>query len=330
MSHNKDTFAMADLDAALKVEDEANFTNFMTPNVMKRVEVLRQIQNEHDELEAKFFEEKAALQAKYQKLYQPLYAKRYNIVNGIVEVEGISKETSKEPEPDTEKGVPSFWLMALRNNEVLVEVIREHDELVLQYLKDIKWCSINEPKGFKLEFFFNPNPYFKNTVLTKTYHMIDEEEPILESAIGTEIDWYPGKSLTQKTLNILKNESKNTKPLTKAEDGQSFFNFFDPPQVPDVEEIDEEAFLEQAEELQDILEQDYDIGLIIRDKIIPHAVSWFTGEAMEGDEDSEEDEDDGIYEIEDYVKDSDEEKTDHDDKNKKSERAQVKEVQAAE
>lgn len=33
------------------------------------------MQSQHDELEAKFFEERAALEAKYQKLYQPLYTK---------------------------------------------------------------------------------------------------------------------------------------------------------------------------------------------------------------------------------------------------------------
>jgi len=33
------------------------------------------VQGEHDELEAKFLEERAALEAKYQKLYQPLYTK---------------------------------------------------------------------------------------------------------------------------------------------------------------------------------------------------------------------------------------------------------------
>lgn len=32
-------------------------------------------QSQHDELEAKFFEERAALEARYQKLYQPLYTK---------------------------------------------------------------------------------------------------------------------------------------------------------------------------------------------------------------------------------------------------------------
>lgn len=112
-----------------------------------------------------------------------------------------------------EKGVPDFWLTAMKTNEVLseevgklfntfsvlssmkkkicrnltkcvLEQISERDEGALKYLKDIKWYRIDEPKGFKLEFFFNANPYFKNSVLTKTYHMIDDDEPILEKAIG--------------------------------------------------------------------------------------------------------------------------------------------------
>lgn len=66
----------------------------------------------------------------------------------------------------------------------LCNQISERDEGALKYVKDIKWSRIDNPKGFKLEFFFETNPFFKNTVLTKTYHMIDEDEPILEKAIG--------------------------------------------------------------------------------------------------------------------------------------------------
>ena len=48
----------------------------------------------------------------------------------------------------------------------------------------------------------------------------------------------------------------------------------------------------------------------IRDKIIPHAVSWFTGEAIQGDEfgDLEDDEDD-----EDIEEDDDEEEEEDED-----------------
>lgn len=59
----------------------------------------------------------------------------------------------------------------------------------------------------------------------------------------TEIEWYPGKCLTQKLLKKKpKKGSKNAKPITKTENCESFFNFFSPPQVPDDDEdIDEDT-----------------------------------------------------------------------------------------
>ncbi|XP_057454259.1 nucleosome assembly protein 1;4-like [Lotus japonicus] len=327
--------------AALSAEDRAGLVNALkdklqllagkhvdvletlSPEVRKRVEVLRDIQGEHDELEAKFLEERAQLEAKYQKLYEPLYKKRYEIVNGIVEVEGVTNEAaSEEDKAAEEKGVPNFWLNAMKTNETLAEEITERDEGALKYLQDIKWCKVDEPKGFKLDFYFDSNPYFKNSVLTKTYHMIDEEDPILEKAIGTEIEWHPGKCLTQKILKKKpKKGSKNTKPITKTEKCESFFNFFNPPQVPeDDDDIDDDA----VEELQNLMEHDYDIGSTIRDKIIPHAVSWFTGEAEQSDfEDIEEDDEDGD-EDEDEDDDDDEEEEDDDDDDEDDEEGEGK------
>ncbi|KAL5976641.1 Nucleosome assembly protein [Asimina triloba] len=306
----------------------------LSPNVRKRVEVLREIQSEHDELEAKFFEERAALEAKYQKLYEPLYTKRYDIVNGVVEAEGISSEpadgTPEDDKSEEEKGVPSFWLNAMKTNEILADEITERDEGALKYLKDIKWCRIDSPKGFKIEFIFDTNPYFMNSVLTKTYHMIDDDEPILEKAIGTQIEWHPGKCLTQKVLKKKPRKgSKNAKPVTKTEDCDSFFNFFNPPQVPeDDEDIDEET----AEELQNQMEQDYDIGSTIRDKIIPHAVSWFTGEAVQGEDfdeiEGDDDEDDDEAE-EEEDEDEDDDEDDEDDENEEERKSKKKQGASA-
>nr|GEU30049.1 nucleosome assembly protein 1;4-like [Tanacetum cinerariifolium] len=123
--------------------------------------------------------------------------------------------------------------------------------------------------------------------------MIDDDEPILEKAIGTTIKWILGMCLTQKTLK--------KKILTKTEDCESFFNFFNPPQVPkDEEDIDEE----EAQELQNQMEQDYEIVSTIKDKIIPHVISWFMGEAIK------EDEFDGIEEEDDDEKMNDEDDDD--------------------
>lgn len=59
----------------------------------------------------------------------------------------------------------------------------------------------------------------------------------------TEIEWHPGKCLTQKVLKKKpKKGSKNAKPITKIEKCESFFNFFNPPQVPeDDDDIDDDV-----------------------------------------------------------------------------------------
>ncbi|XP_062014003.1 nucleosome assembly protein 1;3-like [Rosa rugosa] len=198
----------------------------ITPKIVKRVHVLRQMEGQHKKLEQQFFEDRAALVDKYHQLYKPLYEKRYEIVNGITEVEGV-KTPDQGQEATEEKGVPNFWLSALKNNKELL--IMEHDEHALQYLKDIKWSRIHDPKGFRLEFLFDPNPYFRNSVLTKTYYMIEEHEPIWSKEIGTEIDWYPGQSLTISP----RKDPKNAKSMTAADICYSFFTFFKPPQHDD-------------------------------------------------------------------------------------------------
>ncbi|CAJ1955439.1 unnamed protein product [Sphenostylis stenocarpa] len=266
-------------------QQHKNFRKTLTPNVRKRVDYLKGLQKQYDEFAAKFFEERLKLEAKYLKLYEPLYLKRYEIVNGVKKVEGVTDEADKATEAN---GVPNFWLTAMKNNETLAKEARNlciyitgRDEGALTYLRDIKWCRIDDPKGFKLDFFFVTNPYFKNARLTKTYYMVDDDERVLEKAIGTEIKWVQERCLTQKLLRKRRRKgSKNVKFLSNRKRCESFFNFFNPPQVP---EDDADFDDDDLEKLQNLIEQDYDIGCILRDKIIPHAVSWFTGEAVRRD-----------------------------------------------
>ncbi|VVA98655.1 unnamed protein product [Arabis nemorensis] len=247
----------------------------LSPKVTKRVLFLKDIQVKHDELEKKFLEEKAALEAEYDSLYKPLFDKRYEIVNGVVK-----DEAEKE-------GVPNFWLIAMKTNEMLANEITERDEGALKYLKDIRCFRVeNNSRNFKLEFLFDPNPYFKNTVLFKTYHVTDDDGPVLDKVIGTDIEWCPGKCLTHKVV-VKKRPKKGSKkvnniPMTKTENCESFFNFFKPPEVPEIDEVDDydDFDTDMTEELQNLMDQDYDIAVTIRDKLIPHAVSWFTGEAL--------------------------------------------------
>jgi hypothetical protein len=60
-----------------------------------------------------------------------------------------------------------------------------------------------------------------------------------------------------------------------------------------VPEDDADLEEEEAEKLQELMEADYETGSILREKIVPRAVAWFTGEAIEMDEeDSDEESDD--------------------------------------
>lgn len=75
---------------------------------------------------------------------------------------------------------------------------------------------------------------------------------------------------------------------------ESFFNFFDPPKPP----IDDED--DASSDIEERLELDYQLGEDIKEKLIPRAIDWFTGEALqyeniedfeEGDFEDEDDED---------------------------------------
>ena len=94
---------------------------------------------------------------------------------------------------------------------------------------------------------------------------------------------------------------KGTRTVTKTEPCESFFNFFSPPKIPGPE--DEEMEDEEFERRQQELEADYDMGISFREKLVPHAVKWFTGEAEDdaefGDDEDEYGDDEEIDEEED-------------------------------
>lgn len=91
-------------------------------------------------------------------------------------------------------------------------------------------------------------------------------------------------------------DTKQTRIVKKTVPTESFFNFFSPPAVPTEED-------DAASDIEERLELDYQLGEDIKEKLIPRAIDWFTGEALafeeiddyedgELDEDDDEDGDD--------------------------------------
>src|SRR5438046_9438915 len=93
---------------------------------------------------------------------------------------------------------------------------------------------------------------------------------------------------------------------------ESFFNFFTPPKVPEDDEDDGGSDIEER------LELDYQLGEDIKEKLIPRAIDWFTGEALqfeELDEDMNEDdfEDEDDEEDDDMSEDRDDDEESEDE-----------------
>merc|ERR1719454_14235 len=294
--------------------------------VKRRLKSLKKIQLESTKIEAKFYEEVHKLECKYHEMYKPLYDQRAKITKGEYEPNEDECEWPSDDEEDEEelagdmkdkakledekakkekeekemKGVPEFWLTIFKNVDMLQEMVQEADEPVLTKLTDITVTFSESPMGFTLHFYFAPNDYFSNSVLTKEYEMKCEpseddpfsfEGPEIFKCKGCTINWKePGKNLTVKTVKKKqKHKSKgNVRTITKQVKNDSFFQLFDPPPISDDPDADVNP------ETQDLLTADFEIGHYIRDRIIPRAVLFFTGEALEDDDyDDEEEEEEG-------------------------------------
>jgi len=263
------------------------------PSIMLgRVNALKNLQlcTMKDEME--YYREVHQLDSKFQAQFDEIYQQRAKVINGDHEPTGKELEwTDKVKEDDLSKkmedltihpdfpadakGLPKFWLHVIKNanEECLSGLVEPHDEPVLEYLNDLSVYLHPNKTGFTLNFIFDKNPYFTNKVLTKEYFLRDgpdPEAPLLYDGPeivgckGCFIAWKEGMDVTATNVTIGWKEGdgiEGSDSGPKVEDPDSFFNFFSP------EEDDKTA-----------MSVDYDIGFAIKEKIIPRAVLYFTGE----------------------------------------------------
>lgn len=129
--------------------------------------------------------------------------------------------------------------------------------------------------------------------------------------------WAEGKNLTvkkvKKTMKTKKGKKAGPKKtITVEEPCESFFNFFNAPEVPkDVSTLSPE----DAEMLQQSLEMDVEVGRALTEDIIPRAVLWYTGVARDNEDEDYDDDDDDEYDEdgEDDEEDDDEDEEEEDE-----------------
>ncbi|GAA6032294.1 hypothetical protein JCM8097_008103 [Rhodosporidiobolus ruineniae] len=325
----------------------SGYVESLPPAIQYRLTALKGVQHDHSALEAEFQKDIFELEKKYAEKYRPLYERRRALIEGKdepkpdeiekgVKVEQEEDESDFEDEEDDEedkepkqrgvkpsdeelssapKGIPEFWLTALKNHLGLSELITERDEEALKHLVDIRVSyPAGGKSGFSLEFDFDEGAqeFFTNKTLTKTYYYQDEVgyegDFVYDHAEGTKIEWKEGKDLTTK-IETKKQRNKNTNQtriVKKVVPTDSFFSFFSPPAPPSQEDDDDASI---ASDLDEKLELDYQIGEDLKERVVPRAVDFFTGKALrfeqgaqgfdsdefddEFDDDEDEDDEDG-------------------------------------
>lgn len=275
--------------------------------VQEGVVALEALDTEVCTLQARFRQERRELERRYEQLYAPLFKRRAALVSGehspahaaqpaAPSSEAAEMQLAGAPPPQPTAfvvGVPEFWLRAMKGSAAIAGNVTSRDEVALRSLLDITCSTLPEFSGkaldspavangvsvgcgvgFRLEFYFHHNDFFTNDRLVKTYHLRDTDaEAVLETVMGTQIHWKPGKDLTMKHVSgALANEA-GARPRV------SFFNFFLTPRLPALRKGER-----LPEEVISSIEADYQMGLAFKEKIIPHAVRWFTREAEDEDE----------------------------------------------
>lgn len=102
-------------------------------------------------------------------------------------------------------------------------------------------------------------------------------------------------------------DTKQTRVVKKTIPTPSFFDFFNPAKPPSDEEE------EVDEDIEAKLELDYQLGEDIKEKLIPRAIDWFTGEALQFEQGFDDLEDDEFEDEDDEDEDEDERDEDEDE-----------------
>eukprot|EP00743_Colponemidia_sp_Colp-15_P002890 GILK01003129.1.p1 GENE.GILK01003129.1~~GILK01003129.1.p1 ORF type:complete len:284 (-),score=76.02 GILK01003129.1:176-979(-) len=162
------------------------------------LEQLEQVQQEVGELDEKYAEEIIELEKRINKLKEPHFKRRSDILRKI----------------------DLFWKTVLIHHPTMRNLLTASDMDALDALQDITIEDHNESTGFKLLLHFKPNPYFTDAVLWKDYTFDDEMIP---SATASGINWKPGKNFTQTSKKV---ESKKGKRTHEEMEVTSFFSLF--------------------------------------------------------------------------------------------------------
>jgi len=251
--------------------DSASREDGTTEEEAEALEAIDSLQNEIDALNEKASEEILKVEQKYSKLRKPCYEKRSELV----------------------KKIPKFWVTAFINHPQISNLMDEDEEECLHALNkvDVEECE-DIKSGYRINFYFNENPYFENKVLTKEFHLGNigngtaaGNETEVPSSKSTQIQWKEGKNLLKQLL---------LKPFNnKRKRNSEYKTFFD-------------WFTDNGDPIND------EIAELIKDDIWPNPLQYYLVPDIEVEQDEEDNDEEEGYD-EDENEDNEENDDDEDE-----------------
>ncbi|KAK4360160.1 hypothetical protein RND71_019112 [Anisodus tanguticus] len=154
---------------AEKAEEEEENNNFDGKQLVLCIKKLQEIQDKLEKINEKARDEVLRIAKKYSEMCKPVYKKRKDII----------------------KDIPNFWLTAFLRHPELGELVSTEDYEIFKFLSSIEVEESKDMKsGYTITFYFNPNPHFKNTLLSKTYTFLEDGQPTKVAA--STIRWSKG------------------------------------------------------------------------------------------------------------------------------------------
>ena len=168
------------------------------------------------------------LRNKYELKYFDVYQKIIDIAVGNKSPDELISFTKEElekyninEESDDKKPIEKFFVKAIRNSNFFP--FNKKDGNVLDYLINIKFIPLENKVDFRVEYYFNKNPYMENELLSKTYYFNLKNERLMKSDF-CEIKWADKES--DPTLKIKVKKKSGKKTQTSYQSTDSFFNMF--------------------------------------------------------------------------------------------------------
>ena len=169
------------------------------------------------------------LRNKYELQYFDIYQKIIDIAIGNKlsdEIVSFSNEELEKYEinnqSEEKKPIEKFFMKAIKNTNFFP--YNKKDGNILEYLINIKFIPLENKVDFRVEYYFEKNPYMENELLTKTYYFNLKNEKLIKSDY-CDIKWTDKDSDPTKKIKIKKKAGKKTQATFQ--DTKSFFNMFD-------------------------------------------------------------------------------------------------------